>query len=340
MKSVYEIAHPNQEPSKAGFHRASLSRRRLSWIFVAALAAVVGLLAWASFTSRAATAYNTHNLIRLHVVANSNQADDQAVKLEVRDAILNASGGLFSGDLSSQNAPADAAQTIQDNLPLFRQVAENVLRQNGYDYPVDVEYGTYAFPEKAYGPLVLPAGDYQALRVVLGSGRGANWWCILFPPLCYLDVVGKPQADWGVNAQGDLAAGSGSGSGKAPGSGGPRVVSLNDLSEDELLDVQTILGRALNQVDTESAGGGSATGTGSSGAGSAATDSGVKIILSDIPSSPDTDLVILVADTGSNRTEVRFFVFDRLRDFIRSLAEAAPPWLLESLSPGRPGATE
>ncbi len=323
MRSVYELVRPNREAAKCAPDRVAIARRRLGWASVLALALVISLLGWSSYQIRADTAYNTHNLIRLHVVANSDKPSDQEVKLDVRDAILRASGDLLGGELSVADPPDQAALTIKENLPLFRRVAENVLRANGYDYPVNVEFGTFAFPERAYGPLVLPAGDYQALRVVLGNGEGANWWCILFPPLCYLDVVGgNRQAQWGLTPGGTLVASgdggtgtvaSGPSSAAGSGTGGTRAVSLDSLTPAQIKDLETVLGHALDDA-----------------ASPESSDGGVKVILSDIPSSPDTDLVILVADAGSSRTEVRFYVLDRLRDLIRSLAESAP-WLIESL---------
>lgn len=302
-----------------------LGRRRLGQAFLAVLVLILGLVAWSGWRLRADAAYNTHNLIRLHVVANSDQPKDQEVKLEVRDAILNASGSLFAGKTLD-----DAVLAVKDNLPLFKRIAENVLAASGYDYPVGVEYGAFAFPERTYGPLVLPAGNYQALRVVLGSGEGANWWCILFPPLCYLDVVGGGRSEeWGITAGGTLTAATGTagqataggagtagqaGSGTAAASA-TRVVSLDSLTDAQLRDLESVLQQALDRVPQPTA---------------SATDEGVRVIISDVPSSPDTDLVVLVADTGSSRTEVRFYVFDRLRDLLRSLALSAP-WLVESL---------
>lgn len=301
-----------------------LARRRLGQAFLAVLVLILGLVAWSGWRLRADAAYNTHNLIRLHVVANSDQPKDQEVKLEVRDAILNASGSLFAGKTLN-----DAVLAVRDNLPLFKRIAENVLAASGYDYPVGVEYGAFAFPERTYGPLVLPAGNYQALRVVLGSGQGANWWCILFPPLCYLDVVGGGrQAEWGITAGGTLTAGAAAtgtagqaGAAGAQGGTGAttatatRVVSLDSLTDAQLRDLESLLQQALDRVPKPTA---------------TAADEGVRVIISDVPSSPDTDLVVLVADTGSSRTEVRFYVFDRLRDLLRSLALSAP-WLVESL---------
>jgi stage II sporulation protein R len=340
VKSIYEIVRPNSNPRNRA--RRKPASGRLGQVCLAALVLLVAFVAWSGWRLRAEQAYNLHNLVRLHVVANSDQPADQEVKLEVRDAILGASEDLFAA-----KAPDDAIGLVKANLPLFQRVAENVLVANGYDYTVGTEFGTFSFPERAYGPLVLPAGDYQALRIVLGEGKGANWWCILFPPLCYLDVVGgSRQTQWGVTSDGALTSGtdgaSGAGATTSPAPNGApagkttRAISVDSLTPQQALDLQGILEKALANVKSK---GGQTAGAGWSATGSSGTtasvvadkDSGVRIIVSEIPASPDSDLVILVADTGSNRTEVRFYVFDRLRELIRSLAVSAP-WLVQGPS--------
>lgn len=332
MKTAFEFRRPNTRTK--GRERATRARRRpltarmrlggivrppyrrVGLALLAALLLLAGLIAWSGWYLRADQAYNTHNLIRLHVVANSDRPTDQAVKLEVRDAILQASGNLFNGQ-----APGDAVETVKANLPLFKRVAENVLKAYGYDYPVEAEYGVFTFPERAYGPLVLPAGDYQAVRVVLGDGKGANWWCILFPPLCYLDVVGgSREPRWGLEPGGNLVGQSGR------ARGGARVVSLDSLTDEQVRDLEKIFERALKRVGDAVA---------SADRPAALTPgTGVGLIISDIPATPDSDLVVLVADTGEDKVEVRFYVFDRLRDLVRSLASAAPWLFAEGPSPG------
>jgi stage II sporulation protein R len=130
-------------------------------------------------------AYNPDNLIRLHVIANSDLDEDQELKYEVRDVILHE----LQKDFQERRDPAEAERMINNSLDRIQQVAENYLLELGKDVPVKVEYGTFPFPVKAYGSLILPAGEYQAVRVILGSGQGANWWCVLFPPLCFVDVA-------------------------------------------------------------------------------------------------------------------------------------------------------
>lgn len=122
-------------------------------------------------------------VIRLHVVANSDSDEDQALKLKVRDRILHECGGEFS---ASNNIDAVSAD-ISTNLQYIREIAEDEIAKNGYDYPVDVSFGTEYFPRKNYGDITFPEGDYRALKVVIGQGSGQNWWCVLFPPLCFVD---------------------------------------------------------------------------------------------------------------------------------------------------------
>ncbi|RJQ29654.1 MAG: stage II sporulation protein R [Peptococcaceae bacterium] len=138
----------------------------------------------ATAREQAVPAYNPDNLIRLHVVANSDSAADQALKQKVRDEIVRAVGP----DFSKTRDAAGARQVAEADLGYIHAVASRVVRAEGKNYPVSVSLGRYAFPTKAYDYFVLPAGDYEAVRVVIGRGDGANWWCVLFPPLCFVDL--------------------------------------------------------------------------------------------------------------------------------------------------------
>ncbi|NLW43689.1 MAG: stage II sporulation protein R [Syntrophomonadaceae bacterium] len=121
-----------------------------------------------------------YEVLRLHVVANSNRLDDQKVKLKVRDSIIN-----LMGNRLAKVESADAAYRIAaDSIPDIEQAARETLAAHGYDYPVTVSVGNFDFPTRFYGAQVFPCGEYAAVRVVLGEGRGQNWWCVLFPPLC------------------------------------------------------------------------------------------------------------------------------------------------------------
>jgi stage II sporulation protein R len=127
--------------------------------------------------------YLQANLIRLHVVANSDSEADQALKRAVRDAILAEVTPLFAG--ARTRAEAEAA--IAGALDRIETTAAKVIAEHGQTYGASAEVGQYAFPARSYGELFVPAGQYSALRVTLGQAQGANWWCVLFPPMCFLD---------------------------------------------------------------------------------------------------------------------------------------------------------
>jgi len=119
-------------------------------------------------------------MIRLHVIANSDTEADQALKLQVRDQIL-----AFTTDVLAQSADmAQAQQRLQDALPQIEAMAASEIAAQGYDYGVSARLESAEFPHKAYDGFALPAGNYTALRLVIGEGAGQNWWCVVYPPLC------------------------------------------------------------------------------------------------------------------------------------------------------------
>lgn len=122
----------------------------------------------------------TEDVFRLHVIANSDSDEDQALKLRVRNAVLEASADIFGGAVSA----ADAKRLSEENLQLFEAAAAAEIAASGYDYPVRCEVGTVHFDRRVYGSAELPEGDYSALRVIIGEGDGRNWWCVMFPALC------------------------------------------------------------------------------------------------------------------------------------------------------------
>ncbi|WP_066073029.1 stage II sporulation protein R [Neobacillus soli] len=121
--------------------------------------------------------------IRLRILANSDFESDQAIKRKVRDAV-NAQITLWVQDLTSMKK---ARTVINAKLPEIQAIAEKVVRERGSDQSVKVEFGKVQFPTKLYGQYLYPAGEYQAILITLGKGEGANWWCVLYPPLCFLD---------------------------------------------------------------------------------------------------------------------------------------------------------
>ena len=130
------------------------------------------------------------DVLRLHILANSDGEADQAVKLKVRDRILSETAELFE----NADSPADAAEKIKPLLPAIAETAVSVLRENGMDYGAAATLAREYFNTRAYGDVTLPAGSYLALRVVLGEGKGHNWWCVMFPPLC-IPAVSEPPAE-------------------------------------------------------------------------------------------------------------------------------------------------
>lgn len=124
-------------------------------------------------------------LIRLHVLANSDSEQDQAVKLKVRDAVVEYMAPYLS-DVTDASAARGIVLSHKDTL---LNIAKQVLAANGANYPVQLEIGYFDFPIKSYGNLTLPAGKYEAVRILLGNAEGKNWWCVLFPPLCFIDVT-------------------------------------------------------------------------------------------------------------------------------------------------------
>ncbi len=133
---------------------------------------------------RAVSTDIANSVFRLHVIANSDTTQDQNLKLKVRDALL----GFMkehSSTCSSKEEVMMVAKSLEKDL---KQVALDVIKQNGFDYDVDIQIGTSQFPTKQYGDIALPAGNYDSLKVKIGNASGQNWWCVMFPPLCFVDV--------------------------------------------------------------------------------------------------------------------------------------------------------
>ena len=120
------------------------------------------------------------NVLRLHVLANSDSDEDQALKLKVRDAIIDKCGYLFTSCQSRE----EAASIVEENRALLEDTAKNVIADAGYSYPVTIDLGQEDYPTKNYGAVCFPAGNYLSLKVIIGEGNGQNWWCVLFPPMC------------------------------------------------------------------------------------------------------------------------------------------------------------
>lgn len=127
------------------------------------------------------------NIIRIRVIANSDSAEDQSLKLLVRDAVLRSSNELFSGAESYE----DAVIMAKDNLNFFKECAEAAVCAEGFDYSVEVRMGSEFFDTREYDDFTLPAGEYETLVFTIGEGKGENWWCVMFPKVCVGACSGK-----------------------------------------------------------------------------------------------------------------------------------------------------
>lgn len=148
------------------------------WIaFASSILAAAVLLSFLPVHGEAAV---YRDVLRLHVIAESDSAEDQARKLAVRDAVLDCLAPALEGCSSHE----EARRIVTENLPRIQTAAETTLEQHGSDCAVTLLLGRESYPRRDYGGAVLPAGIYDSLRVVLGEGAGHNWWCVLFPTVC------------------------------------------------------------------------------------------------------------------------------------------------------------
>lgn len=124
------------------------------------------------------------SVFRLHVIANSDSKEDQDLKYIVRDNIL-----TYINEISKNaSTKEEVIEIARNNIDTIKQIAQETVYENGYNYSVNIKIGNFAFPTKQYGDISLPAGFYDALRVEIGSASGQNWWCVMFPPLCFVDL--------------------------------------------------------------------------------------------------------------------------------------------------------
>lgn len=124
-------------------------------------------------------------LIRFHVIANSDSDEDQNLKLKVRDKVLE----YISPKLKNSQSIEQSRKIIKENDNNIRAIAGDTIKKNGYNYGVKTVLGFENFPVKTYGNITLPQGNYEAYRIIIGEGKGRNWWCVMFPPLCFIDIT-------------------------------------------------------------------------------------------------------------------------------------------------------
>lgn len=149
--------------------------------FEAAVAVALVLSVILSVLSFAITSDSIEkDVLRLHILANSDSAEDQSLKIKVRNSVIENESDIFDG---VGNVTAAKEKVIR-NYDRIKASAKKVIREEGYDYPVSVRIEKTYFPTRHYESFTLPAGYYEALRIVIGEGKGHNWWCVMYPPLC------------------------------------------------------------------------------------------------------------------------------------------------------------
>ena len=125
-----------------------------------------------------------NNIFRLHILANSDSEADQTLKLAVRDSVIEYMKTINNTSFTKE----ETIQNVNSHLEELQKIAEDKIHELGYDYAVSLEVGNFYFPTKYYGNISLPAGNYDALKINIGEAQGQNWWCSLFPPLCFIDI--------------------------------------------------------------------------------------------------------------------------------------------------------
>lgn len=167
-------------------HRLSDERK---CVILLALTIFMGFLLFYTYIGdEAGISRNDHEgIIRLHVIANSDSVSDQRLKLKVRDAVIE-----YMDDQDELNTVGETRRHLKNNLGRLETIANGVIAAEGYDYDAKADLGIRYIPEKTYGDMTFPAGNYEALNITIGDGEGQNWWCVVFPPLCLLDEGTEP----------------------------------------------------------------------------------------------------------------------------------------------------
>lgn len=124
-------------------------------------------------------------IIRFHVIANSDSIEDQSLKLKIKDEVIK----YMMPKLDKSNSIDESRKILKENNDEIKKIAQNIIEKNGYKYSVNTHLGQDQFPIKTYGNITLPQGKYEAYKIVIGNGKGQNWWCVMFPPLCFVDVT-------------------------------------------------------------------------------------------------------------------------------------------------------
>lgn len=158
-------------------------KKKLNFIFILTILVFIYIALLSFNYSKAISSNLLDSVFRLHIIANSDSSADQELKLKVRDKIIEYMNTLTSNSSDKK----DVISIVNNHLDSFKEIALNTIKENGYNYDVNIEIGNFHFPTKSYGDISFPAGNYDALKIEIGDAIGQNWWCVLFPPLCFVN---------------------------------------------------------------------------------------------------------------------------------------------------------
>lgn len=158
-------------------------KKKLNFIFILTILVFIYIALLSFNYSKAVSSNLSDSVFRLHIIANSDSSADQELKLKVRDKIIEYMNTLTSNSSDKK----DVISIVNNHLDSFKEIALNTIKENGYNYDVNIEIGNFHFPTKSYGDISFPAGNYDALKIEIGDAIGQNWWCVLFPPLCFVN---------------------------------------------------------------------------------------------------------------------------------------------------------
>lgn len=185
--SAYQYEDELQYENK--FARRELRWTRVGLLLCATLLAVLVIIivGWQSMMISEARMQEhlAQEVLRFHVLANSDSEEDQALKMKVKEKVIE----LLKEEIPEGMNVTETADWMRRNTDKLRNCAQQVVLENGYDYPISAAVTTCYFPEKTYGDVRFPAGNYEALRIEIGEAKGHNWWCVLYPGLCFLNTT-------------------------------------------------------------------------------------------------------------------------------------------------------
>jgi len=161
-----------------------IKNRKFKSFFILSFLLILYTLCCATSYVKAISTELSDNVFRLHVIANSDTKEDQDLKYLIRDNIVN-----YMNNISYNcNTKEEAIKLAKENIATFEKIALETIENKGYDYDINIEIGNFYFPTKQYGDVSFPAGTYDALKIEIGEAIGKNWWCVMFPSLCFIDT--------------------------------------------------------------------------------------------------------------------------------------------------------